>query len=107
MVAYQPDAQGQIPRQLAGGQVLFDGQPAPVLYAQSRQINALAPVELSGQTQTSITVVFDQATVGSIPAPVQAFGSPGIFRLEPGVSSHVGGLMPADTGLSESVVRRQ
>jgi uncharacterized protein (TIGR03437 family) len=86
-VAYQPDAQGQIPRQLAGVQVLFDGQPAPVLYAQSQQVNAQAPVELSGKTQTNITLVYDQATLGSITSPVMPFGSPGIFRLQPGVSS--------------------
>jgi uncharacterized protein (TIGR03437 family) len=86
-VAYQPDAQGRIPRALAGVQVLFDGRPAPVLYAQSRQINALAPVELSGQMQTTITVVYNQATLGSIAANVAPYGSPGIFRLQPGVSS--------------------
>jgi uncharacterized protein (TIGR03437 family) len=86
-VAYQPDAQGQIPRQLAGVQVLFDGQPAPVLYAQSRQINAVAPVELSGRTQTNITVLYNQATLGPITAPVAAYGSPGIYRLQAGVSS--------------------
>jgi uncharacterized protein (TIGR03437 family) len=86
-VANQPDAQGQVPRELTGVQVLFDGQPALVLYAQSRQINALTPVELSGQTETNITVVYNQATVGSITAKVAAYGSPGIFRLQPGVSS--------------------
>jgi uncharacterized protein (TIGR03437 family) len=86
-VAYQPDTQGQIPRQLAGVQVPFDGRPAPVLYVQSRQINALAPVELSGQTQTNLNVVYNQATVGSIAAQVVTNGRPGIFRLQPGVSS--------------------
>jgi uncharacterized protein (TIGR03437 family) len=86
-VAYQPDPQGGIPRTLGGVQVLFDDRPAPVLYAQSRQINALAPVELSGQTQTIITALFGQAAVGSITVPVSEFGSPGIFRTRPGVSS--------------------
>jgi uncharacterized protein (TIGR03437 family) len=86
-VAYQPDAQGQVPRQLAGVQVLFDGQPAPVLYAQSRQVNALAPIELSGKTQTNITVAYNNLTLGSIAASVSAFGSPGIFRFQPGASS--------------------
>ncbi|HSB16683.1 MAG TPA: SBBP repeat-containing protein [Bryobacteraceae bacterium] len=79
--------QGQVTRELAGVQVLFDGQPAPVLYAQSRQINALAPVELSGQTKTNITVLYNRAAVGSIEASVVSYGSPGIFRLHPGVSS--------------------
>jgi uncharacterized protein (TIGR03437 family) len=86
-VAYQPGAQGEAPLQLAGVQVLFDGKPAPVLYAQSRQINALAPRELSGQTQTTITVNYNEATIGSIAASVQTVGLPGIFRLQPGVSS--------------------
>src|SRR5690242_14670779 len=49
-IAYEPDAQGQPPRQLAGVQVFFDGQPAPILYAQSRQVNVLAPFELNGKT---------------------------------------------------------
>ena len=86
-VAYQPDAQSQIPRALAGVEVLFDGQPAPILYAQSEQINALAPVELSGRTQTTITVGYNLAMVGSIQATVMPYGSPGIFRAQPGVSA--------------------
>jgi len=86
-VAYEPDPQGGIPRCLDGVQVLFDGTPAPILYAHSRQINALAPVELSGQTTTVITVLLNQVVAGSITVPVAEFGAPGIFRSRPGVSS--------------------
>jgi uncharacterized protein (TIGR03437 family) len=68
-------------------QVLFDGKPAPVLYAQSQQINAQAPVELNGEPQTSITVVYGHNTFGPISAKVAGFGSAGIFRLQPGGSS--------------------
>jgi hypothetical protein len=42
-VSYQPDAQGNVPAETGGVQVMFDGAPAPVLYAQSRQINTIAP----------------------------------------------------------------
>jgi uncharacterized protein (TIGR03437 family) len=87
-----PDAQGRVPRELAGVQVLFDGQPAPVLYVQSRQINAQAPVELSGATQTNINVMYNQATFGPIAAVVAAYGSPGIFRWQPGVSGQAAAL---------------
>lgn len=80
---YQLDTQGQVPRELTGVQVLFNGQPAPVLYAQSRHINALVPIELSGQTGTSITVAY-QTTFGPISTSVVAFGAQGIFRLQPG-----------------------
>lgn len=110
-VAYQADPQGRIPLSLAGVQVLFDGRPAPVLYVQSRQINALAPVELSGQTQTIITVFFNQATVGSIFVPVSEFGSPGIFRSQPGIASQAAALNedgtpngPSNPAVSGSVV---
>jgi uncharacterized protein (TIGR03437 family) len=68
-------------------QVLFDGRPAPILYAQSRQINVQAPVELGGKTQTSISVMYNKATIGTISANVDAYGAPGIFRLRPGLSA--------------------
>jgi len=113
-VVYQADAQGAAPRQLAGVQVLFDGNPAPVLYVQSRQINAAAPVELRAQTQTTITVVYNQVTVGSIQAAVDEGGVPGIFRLQPDVSSqamavNLDGAMngpsnPADRGSTVSLL---
>jgi uncharacterized protein (TIGR03437 family) len=90
--AYQPDAQGRIPRELGGVQVLFDGEPAPVLYAQSRQIDVLAPVELSKRTQTKIDVMFNQVSAGSITSQVAEYGSPGIFRLQPGASAQAAAL---------------
>jgi uncharacterized protein (TIGR03437 family) len=85
-VTYQPDEQGMVPRLLAGVQVLFDGEPAPVLYAQSRQVNAQAPFELSGKTLTKISLVYNQVTVGSMTVPANQ-GRPGIFRLQTGVST--------------------
>jgi uncharacterized protein (TIGR03437 family) len=84
-VAYRPDDQGMVPRQLARVQVLFDGEPAPVLYAQSRQVNAQAPFELSGKTLTTISLVYNDVTVGSVTVPANQ-GKPGLFRLQPGAS---------------------
>jgi uncharacterized protein (TIGR03437 family) len=72
---------------LAGVQVLFDGAPVPVQYAQSRQINAIAPAGL-GTTGTphNVTVTYDTQQFG--PALAYAvFGSPGIFRLQVGQSA--------------------
>jgi uncharacterized protein (TIGR03437 family) len=85
-VAYRPDAQGNIPLQLAGVQVFFDGAPVPVLYAQSRQINAAAPVALAGKSTTSVSVTYNGQPFGPVSAPV-TFGSPGIFRLQIGESA--------------------
>lgn len=85
-VAYQPGAQGNVPTQLAGVQVLFDGVPVPVLYAQSRQINAVAPVELAMNGTIHVTVLYNNQQFG--PAVTEAtFGSPGIFRLQIGQSA--------------------
>ena len=85
-VAYQPDAKGNVPTQLAGVQVLFDGVPVPILYAQSRQINAIAPAGLTVNGTTQVTVTYNNQQLG--PAVAQGiFGSPGIFRLQIGQSA--------------------
>jgi uncharacterized protein (TIGR03437 family) len=86
-VAYQTDAQGSIPTQLGGVQVLFDGVPVPVLYAQSRQINAIAPVGLGAiNTPHKVMVTYNTQQFG--PALAYAiFGIPGIFRLQFGQSA--------------------
>jgi uncharacterized protein (TIGR03437 family) len=86
-VAYSAaGAEWQAPLELAGVVVSFDGQAAPLLYAQSRQVNVLAPFELNGKTSTNIQLQYNGSLVGSMTVPVSA-GSPGIFRSQPGVSS--------------------
>ncbi len=91
-VGYQPDAQGRVPTQLANVQVLIDGRPIPILYAQSRQINAIVPMDLpfhlvvaAGQEllKVRLSVLHQGATVGAFDVSVN-FGHPGLFRLEPG-----------------------
>jgi uncharacterized protein (TIGR03437 family) len=84
-VAYQPDADGKVPRELAGVQVLFDGEPAPVLFAQSGQVNAQAPFELAGKATATISLVYNGTTAGSMTVRADA-GRPGIFRLHPATS---------------------
>ena len=86
-VVYQTDAQGNIPTQLGGVQVLFDGAPVSILYAQSRQINAIAPVGLGAiNTPHKVTVTYNTQQFG--PALAYAiFGIPGIFRLQFGQSA--------------------
>jgi uncharacterized protein (TIGR03437 family) len=90
-VAYQPGPQGQAPLALAGVQVSFDGLAAPLIYAQSRQINAVAPVELDGRTSTSIRVQYNGIAFGPVVVPV-AFAAPELFRLHPGVSTQAAAL---------------
>jgi uncharacterized protein (TIGR03437 family) len=85
-VAYQPGAQGQAPVALYGVKVFFDGQQAPLTYVQSRQVNALAPFELSPGATTAITLEYNGAMFGPVYLPVSS-AEPDFFRLQPNVSA--------------------
>jgi len=63
---------------LAGAQVLFDGVPAPMIYASTGQVNAVAPFALSGKHQTTIQVEYNGALSASQTLPVSQ-SAPGIF----------------------------
>ena len=84
-VSYQPGPQGQVPLTLGGVTVSFNGIPAPLLYVQSRQVNAQIPFEVSGPT-ASVTLTYNGATFGPVSTQT-SIGMPGIFRLRPGFST--------------------
>ena len=67
-------------------QVFFDDIPAPLLYVQSQQINAIAPFELAGQVSSKVTVVYNAATIGSFNVSVELV-DPQLFRLQAGFST--------------------
>ena len=90
-VVYQPDVRGRAPQQLAGVQVFFDGVAAPLLYAQSRQLNVLVPFELNGKSSTNILVQYNGIPLGPVSVPL-TFGVPGIFRLQSGLSAQAAAL---------------
>jgi uncharacterized protein (TIGR03437 family) len=59
--------------------VTFDGRPAPVLYADTGQINAVVPFETGkSDAVTRVAVEQSNAVMGSHPLPVSA-AVPGIF----------------------------
>jgi uncharacterized protein (TIGR03437 family) len=74
------------PRKLGGVQVFFDGIQAPILYAQSNQVNVIVPVEMSTQSSARVTLQYQDATFGPFTQQLSAF-DPGIFRWNPGASS--------------------
>jgi uncharacterized protein (TIGR03437 family) len=57
-----------LPVTLAGTQVLFDGEPAPLISTGNGTAVAVAPYDLAGKAQTSVQVVFQ----GVASAPVLA-----------------------------------
>jgi uncharacterized protein (TIGR03437 family) len=90
-VVYQPGPHGETPLSLGGVQVSFNGIPAPLIYVQSRQVNAQVPFEVSGNT-ASVTLTYDNSTFGPYAVGIDIFGPQGIFRLQPGVSTQAAAL---------------
>ncbi len=73
-------SQGQAPLHLGGVQVLINGAPVPLLYAQGDQINAIVPFAISpGGTAT---IIVDNTGVSSNPAQLNtAVAAPSAFLL--------------------------
>jgi uncharacterized protein (TIGR03437 family) len=72
------DASGLLANQLAGTEVLFDGLPAPLLYAQASQINAQVPYTVSGNSSTHMEVFYQAQSVGTLDLMVTA-NVPAVF----------------------------
>jgi uncharacterized protein (TIGR03437 family) len=72
------DPNTMLATQLAGAQVLFDGVPAPLFYAQSNQINAQVPYTVSGQANSNIQVLYQGLPVNTTSVAVVST-APGVF----------------------------
>ena len=66
---------------LGGTSVLFDGTPAPLLYAGANQINAVAPFALSGKTSTQLKITAQGQAIAGVTVSVTS-SSPAIFTLD-------------------------
>jgi uncharacterized protein (TIGR03437 family) len=75
------DANGNVSNSVAGVQVLFDGQAAPLLYVQAKQINAVVPFEIAGTTTTHIEVEYRGNGTPAIEMAVNE-AVPGVFTLD-------------------------
>ena len=95
-VTAQLDGDGQLPRTLAGVQVFFNGIAAPLLYVQSRQVNAQVSFEVNTSIFTAppvaVTLTYAGRTFGRFTKDSNWLGPPGIFRLHPGVSTQAAAL---------------
>ena len=66
---------------LQGVHVLFDGVPAPVLYASAGQVNVVVPYAVSGESATQVQLEYLGALSAPMSLPVAAT-TPGIFTLD-------------------------
>jgi uncharacterized protein (TIGR03437 family) len=70
------DVQGNLPTNIAGASVTFNGTPAPLLYVSAHQVNAIVPFEVTGSAEVQLQYQ------GASSTPVQMYVSsavPSIF----------------------------
>ena len=72
---------GTIATQLGPTRVIFDGQPAPLLFVSATQINLVAPFGIAGDPVATIQVEVDGVLSDPVDLPIQAT-RPGIFALD-------------------------
>jgi len=71
---------GSVGTSLGGVQVMFDSNPAPLLYVGAGQINAIVPYEVMGQATTVLTVSYGGETSAATTLNV-APAAPGVFTV--------------------------
>jgi uncharacterized protein (TIGR03437 family) len=74
-------ADGKAATMLSGLQLLFDGVPAPLLYASASQLNAIVPYEVAGKAVTNLQLQFNGATIPAGGLPVVP-SAPAIFSVD-------------------------
>ncbi len=76
----QFDSSGNVLTMTGGTQLLFDGIPAPMIYASSGQINAVVPYEVAAPV-TQVQVVYGGQISTAFPINVDA-ATPGVFTAD-------------------------
>jgi uncharacterized protein (TIGR03437 family) len=66
---------------LSDVRLLFDGEPAQILYAQVGQVGAVAPFGIAGKTSTSVQYEYQGVASNTVVTPVKA-AVPGLFTLD-------------------------
>jgi len=72
------DSHGSVGTYDGGTQILFDGKPAPLIYASRNQTNAIVPYEVANQASTTVEVVYNGVTSAAWGVPIAA-AAPAIF----------------------------
>jgi uncharacterized protein (TIGR03437 family) len=76
---------GVVTNSLGGVQILFDGNPAPLLYAGPNQINAIVPSDVYGQETTKLQIITPSGTLAGLTLQVHS-SAPGVFSIAGGIS---------------------
>jgi len=79
-VAGALDSSGVLANLLSGAEVRFDGVPAPLLFVQAGQVNALVPYSVGGKASTLLQIGYASQQSQPVSIPV-AGASPTIFTM--------------------------
>lgn len=80
-ISTQATATVPYPTSAGNVQVTFDGTPAPLLWVQDAQINAVAPWSLTPGQNTKVCVTYNNVTTNCLTWPVVQ-ASPAVFTLD-------------------------
>jgi uncharacterized protein (TIGR03437 family) len=85
---------------LAGIRVSFDGHPAPLLFVQAGQINAVVPFGVSGQAKSKVQLERDGQSYGWVDIPLTD-AAPALFTSN-GSGQGLGAILNQDGGTNSS-----
>jgi uncharacterized protein (TIGR03437 family) len=77
----QVDSSGHLSSNVAGTQVLFNGEAAPLVYTRADQVAAIVPNSVSGQASAQVQVKYNGQSTPAFSTTV-AVTAPGVFTLD-------------------------
>ncbi|HYI95241.1 MAG TPA: SBBP repeat-containing protein [Bryobacteraceae bacterium] len=86
---------GKVPVSVGGVRVLFNDVPAPLLFVREDQINAIAPLSLSGNT-AQVRIEYQGRSINPLTVDVKA-ADPGVFRMG---STEYGAILNQDNSVN-------
>ena len=87
----------RVTRQLGANQVLFDGDPAPLLFLSGQQLNLITPLSLRGKTETEMQIETEGGWSQIIRLGVKP-AAPGLFTLNASGRGQAAALNTASDG---------
>lgn len=95
------DEAGSLSTVVQGAQLFFDGNPAPLVYASSRQLGAVVPYSVAGNPTTSVQVSYLGVLSPSAILPVVP-SMPGIFT-QSAQGSGAGAILNQDLSINSAL----
>jgi uncharacterized protein (TIGR03437 family) len=70
LVRLQVTPDGRVPTTLAGARILFDGEPAPLVYVSEKQSSAIVPYSVTGKATVDVQVEYRGVLSSAVKMPV-------------------------------------